>query len=162
RSEFRRLRDADGAHHVPVQFDLLRSEFFCLSVVDLTVTGVCQKQSGTPCVKFRCAALVRMDMSPFVADHSVKRLAKLGQTSGVCRRTGKHKINIAIDLENFPDASTHLRRPFVLAVSGRILCVGFLQSCPRLRTNRRRVIAGEMVPNAVGAHPGSYYASFSS
>ena len=80
RSEFRRLRDADGAHHVPVQFDLLRDEFFCLSAVDLTVTGVCQKQSGSPCVKFRCAAFVRLDMSPFVADHSVKRLAKLGQT----------------------------------------------------------------------------------
>src|SRR5262245_43685063 len=79
-SELRRLCDADGAHHVPMQFDLLCDEFFCLAEVDLSVTGVRQKQSGPPRVKLRSAPFVRLDVGAFVADHSVERLAELRQT----------------------------------------------------------------------------------
>ena len=99
RSELRRLRDANGAHHVPVQFDLLRDEFFCLAQVDLSVIGFRQKQFGSPGIKLRGAAFVRLDVGALVTDHSVEGLAKLGQTERVRRSAGEHKINVAIDFE---------------------------------------------------------------
>jgi len=96
-----------------------------------------------------------------VTDHSVEGLAKLGQTERVRPGAGEHKINIAIDFENLPDAFAHRRSPFVLAVRGSIMCIRFHQSCPRLGTNRRRVITGKLVTNCVGAHPAFSYAGFS-
>jgi hypothetical protein len=83
RSELRRLCDANGAHHVPVQLDLLRDEFFCLAQVDLSVIGFRQKQFGSPGIKLRSAAFVRLDVGALVTDHSVEGLAKLGQTERV-------------------------------------------------------------------------------
>src|SRR6184192_1586595 len=53
------------------------------------------------------------------------------------------------------DEVAHLRGPFILAVRGRIMRIRFLQSCPCLGTNRRRVIACKLVMNRVGAHPAS-------
>src|SRR5262249_37977567 len=80
RSELCRLRNADGAHHVPVQFDLPRDESFCLAEVDLAVNGACQKKFGSPGVKLCSTAFIRLDGGALGADHSVERLAKLGQT----------------------------------------------------------------------------------
>src|SRR5439155_693294 len=89
RSELRRLCDADGVHHVPVQLHLLREKFFCLAQVDLSVIGFRQKQLGSPSVKLRGASFVRLDVGTLVTDHAVKRLAKVGETKRVCRSTGK-------------------------------------------------------------------------
>src|SRR5437762_3193719 len=83
RSELRRLCDADGVHHVPVQLHLLREKFFCLAQVDLSVIGFRQKQLGSPSVKLRGASFVRLDVGTLVTDHAVKRLAKLGETKRV-------------------------------------------------------------------------------
>src|SRR4029077_9365013 len=68
---------------------------------------------------------------------------------------GEHKINIAIDFEYLPDAFAHRRGPFVLAVGWGILCIRLLQSVPPLGKNRRRVVAGKLVTNCVGAHRAS-------
>ena len=97
RPELRRLCDANGVHHVPVQLDLLRDEFFCLAQVDLSVVGFRQKQFGSPGIKLRSAAFIRLDVGALVTDHSVEGLAKLGQTERVRPSAGEHKINIAID-----------------------------------------------------------------
>src|SRR5437762_4337802 len=152
RSELRRLCDADGVHHVPVQLHLLREKFFCLAQVDLSVIGFRQKQLGSPSVELRGASFVRLDVGTLVTDHAVKRLAKLGETKRVCRSTGKHKINIAIDFENLPDAFATLRGPFVISVRGCITGIRLLQSYPCFGTNRRRVITSKMVTNRVAAH----------
>ena len=137
---------------MPVQLYLLRDEFFCLAEVDLSVSGVRQKQFSSTSIKLRRAAFVCLDVGALVADHSVKGLAKLGQAEGVRPGAGEHKINIAINVENLPDTWAHLRRPFVLAVRWRIRGIRLLQSCPCLGTNRRRVITGEVVTNRVGPH----------
>ncbi len=39
--------------------------------------------------------------------------------------------------------------------------IRFHQCCPRLGTNRRRVITGKLVTNRVGAHPAFSYVGFS-
>src|SRR5437762_784187 len=119
RSELRRLCDADGVHHLPVQLYLLREKFFCLSQVDLSVIGFRQKQFGSPRVKLRGASFVRLDVSTLVTDHAVKRLTKLGETERVRSSAGEHKINVAIDFENLLDASAQFGCPFVIAVRGR-------------------------------------------
>jgi hypothetical protein len=94
-----------------------------------------------------------------VTDHSVERLAKLGQTERVRPSAGEHKINVAVDFENFPDASAHLGGPFIFTVSGRVMGIRPLQSRPRFGANRRRVITCKIVTSGVGAHR-LYYVSF--
>jgi hypothetical protein len=85
----------------------------------------------------------------------VKGLAKLGQTERVRSGAGEHKINIAIDFEDLPDPFAHRRGPFVIAVRGRVTRIRLLQSCPRLGTNRRRVITRKLVTDRVGTHRAS-------
>src|SRR5436190_23841463 len=126
RSELRRLCDADGVHHVPVQLHLLREKFFCLAQVDLSVVAFRYKQFGSSCIKLRSTAFIGLDVGTLVTDYAVKRLAKLGETKRVCRSTGKHKINIAIDFENLPDAFANLRGPFVISVRGCITGIRLL------------------------------------
>jgi len=128
---------------------------FRLAQVDLSVVGFRQKQFGSPGIKLRSAAFVRLDMGALVTDHSMEGLAKLGQPERVGPGAGEHKINIAIDFEYLPDAFAHRRGPFVLAVRGSIMCIRLLQSFPGLGTNRCRVVAGKLVTNGVGAHRAS-------
>src|ERR1700757_5442316 len=90
-----------------------------------------------------------------MADHAVERLAKLGQTKRICCSAAEYKINVAIDFKNLPDTAAHLRSPFVLTVSGRIIFIRFLESGPGLWTNRRRIIAGTVVTSCIGTHYGS-------
>src|SRR5262245_7482674 len=155
RSELRRLCNADGAHHVPMQLDLFRDELFCLAQVDLSAIRSREKQFSSPRVKLRSATFVSLNVRALVADHSVEGLAKLGQTERIRPGTGEHKINIAIDFENVPNAFTHLRSPFVLPIRGRIMSIRLFQCCPCLGTNRCSVITGKLVTNRVHAHRAS-------
>ena len=99
RSQLRRLCDANGAHHMPVQLDLLRDEFFCLAQVDLSIFGFRHKQFGSPRIKLRSAAFIRLDVGPLVTNHPVEGLANLCQTERIRPGAGEHQINVAIDFE---------------------------------------------------------------
>jgi hypothetical protein len=75
----------------------------------------------------------------------VKRLAKLGERERVRGRAIEDKVNFAIAFENFADTLANASRPSIVSIWCCLVHISFLQSRPRLWTNRGRIIAGEFV-----------------
>jgi hypothetical protein len=85
-----RLRDADGARLVRVQFVLFGHDRFGLADVDLAIASAHYEQSGAFREKFRCAAFIDPNVRMFMTDNAVKRLAELCQGERVGRGAVKN------------------------------------------------------------------------
>src|SRR5205085_4617790 len=95
--------------------------------------------------KFWRAALIRLAMGAFVANHAVVRAAEMSERERIGRGAVEDEKNFAVLFENLPDAFDDATGPFVVAIGDLRIRVRSGESGPRWRTDARGVITRKVV-----------------